>query len=145
MQWKAESARAHDLEPVLDLLHRAGLPAEGVVETFGHYVVVRTDAVVVGAAGLEVCGEDGLLRSVAVEPSFRGQGIGAGLVSGVRDLAVHLGLRGLYLLTTTAPGYFGRYGFSPCPRGEAPAAIGESWEFKTGCPESATFMRLGLR
>ena len=144
MKIRAEGAQPHDLPVVLDLLRRADLPTEGVAEHFRNFVVVRDDACVVGAAGLELCGEDGLLRSVVVEPASRGSGLGALLVEGACDLARRSELRGLYLLTTTAREYFVGQGFADCPRDEAPSDIRESWEFRTGCPSSSAFMKRRL-
>jgi len=144
MDYQAEGAQAHDLSGVLELLGRADLPVEGVAEHFRNFLVVRDDASVVGVAGLEPCGEDGLLRSVAVEPAYRGSGVGRALVDGVLELARRLELRSLYLLTTTAREYFQRHGFSDSPRDEAPSAVRDTWEFRSGCPSSSAFMRRSL-
>ena len=144
MKVRAEGAQPHDLSVVLDLLRRADLPTEGVAEHFRNFVVVRDDACVVGAAGLEVCGEDGLLRSVVVEPAQRGSGFGRLLVEGAIDLARRSELRALYLLTTTARAYFVNQGFLDCPRDQAPPGIRESWEFRVGCPSSCAFMKRSL-
>ena len=89
---------------MLALLRAADLPETGVAETFRNFVVVRDDETVVAAAGLEVEGDVGLLRSVVVDPAFRGQGLAGLLVAGAVELASHLDLRALYLLTTTARG-----------------------------------------
>ena len=140
----AEPARAHDLETALELLRRVDLPEKGVVEHFGLFHVVRDDGRVVALAGLEVHGEDGLLRSVAVDPAYRGQGLAASLVGASLGLAAKVGLREVYLLTTTARDYFLRRGFADCPREDAPAGIRESWEFRTGCPSTSAFMRRRL-
>ena len=144
MKLRAEGAQPHDLPVVLDLLRRADLPTEGVAEHFRNFVVVRDDACVVGAAGLEVYSEDGLLRSVVVEPASRGSGLGSLLVDGACELARRSELRALYLLTTTAREYFAGHGFADCPRDDAPLGIRESWEFRTGCPSSAAFMTRSL-
>jgi amino-acid N-acetyltransferase len=142
MPLEAEPARPHDLRGALELLGRAELTGQDVAEGWGHYFVVREDdGRVVGVAGLEVHGEDGLLRSVAVDPAYRGQGLAARLVETVRDRAALLKLRNLYLLTTTASGFFARRGFAECPRDAAPAAILASWEFRAGCPATAVFMK----
>ena len=144
MTLRAEGAQPHDLQVVHDLLRRADLPIEGVAEHFRNFVVVRDDACVVGVAGLEVCGEDGLLRSVVVELTSRGSGLGASLVEGVCDLGRRSQLRELYLLTTTARKFFLGQGFTDCLREEAPLGIRESWEFRIGCPSSAAFMKRSL-
>jgi amino-acid N-acetyltransferase len=142
MTLHAEPARPHDLRGALDLLGRSQLTDRDVSEGWGHYFVVREDdGRVVGVAGLELHGEHGLLRSVAVDADYRGQGLAAALVEAVLQRAARVGLRSVYLLTTTARDYFARRGFDECPRAEAPAGIRESWEFKSGCPSTATLMR----
>jgi len=142
MMLSAEPARPHDLRGALDLLGRAELTDQDVSEGWGHYFVVREDdGRVVGVAGLELHGEDGLLRSVAVDADYRGQGLAAALVEAVFQRASRVGLGSVYLLTTTAKDYFARRGFTDCPRDQAPAAIRESWEFRTGCPSTAAFMK----
>ena len=142
MTLHAEPARPHDLRGALDLLGRSELTEQDVAERWGHYFVVREDdGRVVGVAGLEIHGEDGLLRSVAVDPDYRGQGIAASLVEAAIERAKRVELRSVYLLTTSARDYFARHGFADCARDKAPAAIRESWEFRTGCPSTAAFMK----
>jgi amino-acid N-acetyltransferase len=141
MPLRCEPAQPHDLAGALELLQRSSLPREGVVEHFGNYKVVRDDTRVVGVCGLEVHGDDGLLRSVAVAPEYRGGGVGRMLVDAMLALAGKMELRGVYLLTTTARTYFAGLGFADCPREQAPAEIRASWEFRSGCPSSSAFMR----
>ena len=88
MTLRAEPARPHDLRGALDLLGRSELTEQDVAERWGHYFVVREDdGRVVGVAGLEIHGEDGLLRSVAVDPDYRGQGLAASLVEAAMERA----------------------------------------------------------
>jgi len=142
MALQAEPARPHDLAEALALLARVELPLHDVAERWGHYFVVREDdGRVVGVAGLEVHGEDGLLRSVAVERQYRGQGLAAALVAAALERARIVPLRAVYLLTTTARAYFARHGFAECAREEAPRALRDSWEFRTGCPQTAVLMK----
>src|SRR5512143_3289724 len=142
MVLRAEPARSHDLAGGLDLLRRCELTEQDVAERWGHYFVVREDdGRVVGVAGLEIHGDDGLLRSVAVDADYRGQGLAASLVAAVFERAKKVNLRCVYLLTTIARDYFARHGFADCPRDEAPAAIRDSWEFRSGCPSTAAFMK----
>ena len=142
MTLHAEPARPHDVKDALDLLRRSGLPETDVAERWGHYFVVREDdGRVVGVAGLEVHGDDGLLRSLAINADYRRQRLGASLVEAALSRAARLELRSVYLLTTDARDYFSRLGFSSCPREEAPPPVQESWEFTTGCPSTAAFMR----
>ncbi len=142
MSLQAEPARPHDLMGALALLGRSELTRQDVAEHWGHYFVVREDdGRVVGVAGLEVYGSDGLLRSVAVDEDYRGQGLAAALVGAVLERARHLKLSALYLLTTGARSYFERHGFGDCPRESAPPLIRASWEFRSGCPATAVFMK----
>ena len=145
MPFRVESAHAHDLASARELLHRVDLPDHGIAEHFGHYLVVRDATRLVGMCGLEVCGDDALLRSVAVDPDYRGEGIGGLLVAGAQDLARRLKLDALYLLTTTAGAYFRRHGFQDLAREQAPEAVRESWEFRSGCPSSSALMRWTAR
>jgi amino-acid N-acetyltransferase len=138
----AEPARPHDLRGALDVLGRSELTEQDVAESWGHYFVVREDdGRVVAVAGVEIHGEDGLLRSVAVDPDYRGQGLAASLVEAAMERAKRVKLRAVFLLTTTARDYFARHGFADCAREDAPTAIRESWEFRTGCPSTAAFMK----
>jgi amino-acid N-acetyltransferase len=142
MPLHAEPARPHDLAGALALLARVQLPEHEVASRWGHYFVVREDdGRVVGVAGLEVHGEDGLLRAVAVDEAYRGQGLAAALVAAAMERARLVPLRAVYLLTTTAKAYFARHGFLECPRESAPPAVRESWEFQTGCPHTAVLMK----
>jgi len=141
MSLRPEPARPHDLRGALDLLGRSDLPQQDVAERWGHYFVVREDdGRVIGVAGLEVHAEDGLLRSLAVDDDYRGQGLAAALVGAVLERAKLLGLGSVYLLTTSARDYFGRLGFVLRRREDAPPAVRESWEFRVGCPATAALM-----
>ncbi|HEY2943195.1 MAG TPA: arsenic resistance N-acetyltransferase ArsN2 [Vicinamibacteria bacterium] len=143
MPFRTEHAQAHDLASARELLHRVNLPDHGVAEQFGHYLVVRDASRLVGLCGVEVCGDDGLLRRVAVDPDYRGEGIGGLLVGAAQELAGKLRLDALYLLTTTADAYFRRLGFQEVAREKAPEGVRNSWEFRAGCPASSTLMRWG--
>jgi N-acetylglutamate synthase-like GNAT family acetyltransferase len=137
------AARA-DLPALEALLRSVDLPTAGVAESVESFVLAEADGRLVGAAGLEVHGRDGLLRSVAVDPSLRGRGLGARLTERVLRGARAAGLRRVYLLTTTAEDYFPRHGFRRIARAEASADVQESVEFREACPASAAVMALDL-
>ena len=73
-------------------------------------VALRGDDVV-GVAGIERYDDAGLLRSVAVDESLRGSGVGGMLVENRLQWAEENGITKLYLLTDTAAQWFPRYGF----------------------------------
>lgn len=86
-----------------------------------------------------------LLRSAAVDESWRGSGVGRVLVERVLDLARERGIEDIFLLTTTAEHYFPRFGFSCVSRDSVAAGVQSSIEFQEACPASATVMRKSLR
>jgi amino-acid N-acetyltransferase len=134
-----------DLAAVRALLASAGLPLDGIEEQFvDGFVVAESDGVVVGAEGVELYGQDGLLRSAVVDDTWRGRGVGDALTRDRLAWARARGLRSVWLLTTTAADYFPRHGFEPVSRDVAPAAVRASREFASVCPSSATAMRLTL-
>ncbi|HEU0078963.1 MAG TPA: arsenic resistance N-acetyltransferase ArsN2 [Longimicrobiaceae bacterium] len=140
-------ARAEDLAEVLALLAAAGLPAAGVADHFPRrFLVARdpADGALAGTAGVEAHGRAGLLRSVAVRADRRGTGLGQELVRASAALAREEGLAELYLLTTTAEGFFPRLGFEPIAREELPPELEGSEELRGACPASAAAMRLRL-
>ena len=138
------AASPGDLPDVLALLRDCKLLESGVAEALGDFLVARHAGRLLGCAGLEVYGELGLLRSVAVTPEGRELGLGRRLVDGVVAAAQGRGLRELYLLTTTAPTFFERLGFVSTLRTSVPPGIAGAWEFKTGCPQTALPMWLAL-
>ena len=118
---------------------------EGVEEALlRDYFVAHVDRSMAGVCGLEIHGPDGLLRSVAVDPRWRGRGVAEALLEAALGRGRRLSLQDVYLLTTTAHDYFARRGFADCARSDAPAAIRDSWEFRTGCPTSSSLMRRPL-
>ena len=58
--------------------------------------------------------------------------------------AEQAGLEAVYLLTTTAAGYFPKLGFVPVERAAVPEEIRASGEFSSVCPSSAVVMHRAL-
>ena len=139
------TAQESDLPAVLELLGRAHLPTAGVAAAPSHYVMAESGGKLVGVVGLELYGASALLRSAAVDESWRGSGVGRVLVERVLDLARERGIEDIFLLTTTAEHYFPRFGFSCVSRDSVAAGVQSSLEFQEACPTSATVMRKSLR
>ncbi|HEX8113198.1 MAG TPA: arsenic resistance N-acetyltransferase ArsN2 [Kofleriaceae bacterium] len=134
-----EPARRDDLDAVIALVRASALPTAGIADGFPDgYAVVRDGTAIVAVAGLEVHGDVGLLRSVAVAASRRAGGLGRLLVEDRLRAANAHKLRAVYLLTTTAADYFRRFGFEDARRELAPASLQSSSEFASVCPASAT-------
>jgi amino-acid N-acetyltransferase len=139
-------ASAADLRAIEKLLEESGLPTAGVAQALGNFIVAESDeGHIIGVAGLECCsGEYALLRSTAVEPAWRGSGLGRRLVTHLIAEAESRGMKALYLLTTTAERYFPSFGFVRTTRESVPDEIKASVEFREACPASATVMSLEL-
>jgi amino-acid N-acetyltransferase len=133
-------ATPSDLAHVEALLTRSGLPLDGVREALPTFVVAQAGGDIVGVAGLEVCCNNALLRSVAVADSHRSRGVGRALVTRVVADAEARGINALYLLTTTAEHYFPMFGFRPIARDQVPDDIQATAEFTSACPASAVVM-----
>jgi amino-acid N-acetyltransferase len=138
------AATAADLPDIERLLVDAHLPVDGVTDSLATFVVAEHGGNLVGAAGLERCGNDALLRSVVVAPAWQSRGLGRTLVSRTIAEAEAYHLHALYLLTTTAEHYFPAFGFERTTRDAVPADVQATAEFQTACPASATVMRKTL-
>jgi amino-acid N-acetyltransferase len=139
------SAETSDLPEVLALLERSKLPTAGVADSFAHFLIAESKGKLVGAVGLELYGGSALLRSAAVEESWRGSGVGRVLVDRALDLARERGVDDIYLLTTTAEHYFPKFGFTCVSRDAVSEGVRASVEFQSACPASATVMRKAVR
>jgi amino-acid N-acetyltransferase len=93
-----------------------------------------------GIVGLELFNTVALLRSLAVDSSRRGVGLGSKLIAHAEDYARNLGIKSLYLLTNTAESFFKHRGYCLAGRDDAPSAIRETKEFSEICPLSSAFM-----
>lgn len=134
-----------DLAACRELLTACALPTQGLERSFpAGYVVARSGERLVGCAGVERHEGDGLLRSVAIAADVRGGGLGERLVRDRIADARAQGLASLWLLTTTAAGFFGRLGFAVSGRVDAPEALRASDEFAHVCPAAAVCMRMAL-
>lgn len=145
MRWKIDQAHPDDLAYIFSLLAKCQLPTAGLAEHWATALVARTESQVVGSAALELYGASALLRSVAVDESARGQGIGQALTQAALDLAQRNGVKAVYLFTETASGFFTRFGFRPLPRERVPEEVQQSIEFRSLCPASAQAMVLAFK
>jgi amino-acid N-acetyltransferase len=137
--------RAADAKAVASLLTACGLPASDIesaraIEFFG----VREGATLRAVVGLELYGSAGLLRSLAVSPSRRGQGWARELVAYAERYAPSRGVQTLYLLTTTAAGFFEKLGYARTSRADVPAAIQATSEYSHLCPASSVCLSKSL-
>jgi amino-acid N-acetyltransferase len=135
-------ARPADLEEILALLRQESLVTEGVEDHIGTFVVARHEGKLVGCGGSEAYQFAALIRSLAVAPAYRGQGLGRRLVRELIDRLASRGLREFYLLTIDAEAYFRRRGFRTIDRDEVHPQLLGSAELQGACPDTAVCMRM---
>lgn len=117
MNLQVVQSKPSDLPAALALLDEVNLPTEGVAEHFSDFLMARANERVVGCVGLERYGSYGLLRSLAVAPDFRGQGLGQTLTSHIITYAKTNTTTSIVLLTTTAADFFAHhFGFEVTDR-----------------------------
>lgn len=138
------AASDRDQADVMQLLEHHHLPLDGLFDHWGSTMVARQGDRLLGSVAIEIYADAGLLRSVAVADDAQGMGIGQDLTRAAIELAEARHLSALYLLTTTAEGFFPRFGFERIARGDVPASVQASIEFTSACPSSATVMRKRL-
>jgi amino-acid N-acetyltransferase len=126
---------------IIALLMAEKLPVDDLPASLNNFFVALEENKVVGAIGLEKYENCGLLRSMAVSPAFRNKGLASALVQQLESHAAALGIKCMYLLTETAPGFFEKKGYEKISRHELPGALQASSEFSHVCPVSATVMK----
>ena len=126
-EFSIRTAVPGDLGAVETALRESDLPLDGLHDQFGDgYAIAESNGRIIGVEGIEVHGNDGLLRSAAVVSDWRGRGVGDALTRDRIDWARRRGLNSLYLLTTTAGEYFPRFGFASANRDTAPGPVKRS-------------------
>jgi len=82
-------------------------------EDVQEFYVAEQDGKIVGCGALHVMWHDlGEIRTVAVDPAIKGQGVGSKIMNALTQRAVDLGLTKLFCLTFETK-FFTGHGFSP--------------------------------
>ena len=129
------------------LLEQCALPTSDLPDNDGvsFWLAETTEGIpsLVGVIGLERAGAFGLLRSLAIAPSARGQGLARRLVVASESAARADGLRALYLIAMddNAARCLAHLGYSPIERDYVPPALRTLPEFAGLCPASNPCLR----
>ncbi len=134
---------AHLLE-IEALLQDSELPYEDCDEHLNNFFGIINGDRLIAVGALQYKGSVALLRSIAVSPEHRGQGLAATITQYLLEVARSSHVRELYLLTETAQRYFLKFGFCCVQREAVPDYIKTTRQFETLCPSSAQAMRLYL-
>jgi N-acetylglutamate synthase-like GNAT family acetyltransferase len=68
-------ANSGDESKIKSLLSEVNLPVEDISEHLQSFIVAEKDHEIIGTIGIEVLGEEGLLRSLAVRPIDQNKGL----------------------------------------------------------------------
>jgi len=133
-----------DFATVFDLLNEAGLDDSDLGQPGIRLFQIVESGRVTAVGGLEIRDGQALLRSVAVKKEWRGTGLGKKLVAQIEKAARQSGIQSLYLLTTTASGFFQSLGYSPIHRDDFAEPLKLTAQFAGLCPASAICMKKEL-
>ncbi|MCP4445600.1 MAG: GNAT family N-acetyltransferase [Myxococcales bacterium] len=138
-------AQRHHFEPIIGLLEKLGLGVADIdEEKMSEFFALENEDGVMGCVGLEVFGEDAVLRSLAVAPAGRGIGYGWMLADTAIDMARFRGVKRLYLITAKASDFFAaKHGFRIVDLSTAPESVSGSTTFAHQS-DSLVPMRLDL-
>jgi N-acetylglutamate synthase-like GNAT family acetyltransferase len=126
-------------------LARAGLPADDIQSDGPMFWRFENEDVPVGFGGLQIFGDQALLRSVVTLPPVRKRGIGSAIVTALETEARALHCRVIWAVTETGASFFTQLGYRACERDEAPDVIRTTGEFARPRAGSGTCLtkRLG--
>lgn len=103
-----------------------------IYENLQIFKVAEIDGEVVGCCALKVLWKDlAEIKSLAVDQSYFGKGIGRELVTGCMEKARKLGLKKAFTLTLE-PNFFVRLGFVQVPKQSLPMKV---WSDCAECPK----------
>lgn len=139
-----QSARPEHRAEVEVLLQQAGLSTMGLDSAYAQGWVALSGARVVGFLTADQVGEAALVRSLAIDPGWRRQGVAARLLARCKRDWRAQGVRQLWLLTETAVDWFTQQGFQQVTREELPVCWQSHPLVKSVCASSADVMHCRL-
>jgi len=139
-----QAAFQTDWNEIRNLLTANRQPVQGALNHLSNFMVATENGRIVGALGLEIYGDIGLLRSLVVASNMRGRSIAKRLIKRMIERCKSKQLSALYLLTGNADALFVRYGFEKMPRADMPTKLYVSMELQGPSSAASTGMRLIL-
>jgi amino-acid N-acetyltransferase len=133
-------ASGGDLDGIKRLLIGSLLPSRDVGGASQRFIVASEAGRLLGCAGLQVSGEDGLVRSMAVHWTRRNAGLGTRLHQRLLFEATLAGVKRLYVVTATAEDFFAGHGFKKIAAKDVPVELQASEEFTAFAPGGGTVM-----
>jgi amino-acid N-acetyltransferase len=133
-------ASGGDLAAIKQLLVASLLPSRDVGGANQRFIAASESGRLIGCAGLQVAGPDGLVRSMAVHWTRRNAGLGSRLHARLLFEAALAGVRTLYVVTSTAEDFFAGHGFRKIAAHAVPPELQRSEEFAAFVPGGSAVM-----
>lgn len=133
-------ASGGDLGGIKQLLAGSLLPLRDVGGAHQRFIAASEGGRLIGCAGLQVAGQDGLVRSMAVHWTRRNAGLGSRLHERLLFEAVLADVRTLYVVTSTAEDFFAGHGFRRISPEAVPPELQASEEFTAFVPGGSKVM-----
>jgi len=127
-------ANPTDKNRIRRLLSECGLPTLHIHRHLKSFMVAKAGKKTVGVIGVEVYGRVGLLRSLCVDQSYRGQGIARMLNAKILAYAHMRKIDRLYLFTWGAEKFVSKLGFHKIDKKRIPNSIRSTWQFRKLSP-----------
>lgn len=140
MNFVIQKAKDKQIEEIKILLAEHKLPIDDIQSGKIYFLAVTKKQKVIGAIGVEMYQNMGLLRSLVVDSQYRNHRLGKKLIDALIQNCISNKVDELYLLTSTAILFFEKLGFKSIERENVPKRINQTEQFKTLCPSSAIAM-----
>ena len=139
-----KTAHPDQIPGLIDFLQKAKLPTTDLPSDLSGFTLAMDGTQIMGSAGVELLGNIGLLRSVAVADTHRNQKLGHQLFMAAMEYARTKQVQEVFLITESADLYFEKKGFQQVDRSDVPDEITQTKQFASLCPSSAVVMKLKL-
>lgn len=134
-----------DKTDLIKLLEKENLPTSDIeLNEIKRFFGVYINNNIIGAVGLEIYKDTSLLRSLVINSSYRGKGLGKKLIYFAEDFVKEKKIKNIFLLTSTAEKFFLNQNYKIIERSEAPKDIKSTSQFSSLCPSSSSFMMKNL-
>lgn len=143
-QEKIVSLQNSHIGEIESLLEQCGLPFADCHELLEHFIGIFDDQRLLAIGATQPQARTALLRSIAVDPESRGQGLAQRMTRYLLESLRAQKVSEVYLLTETAETFFTRFGFQSIDRNSVPEFIKATRQFPFLCPSGARAMRLVL-
>lgn len=136
-------ASQNSFPAAIDLLKKNNLPTKDINSGTQLFVVEEGNNVIATVA-VEYDYNNALLRSLCVSQEKRNSGIGKQLVDFIENYVKKQGVQTIFLLTTTAAGFFSKREYQIIHRSNVPEFIKNTKEYSVLCASSSTLMKKQL-